>query len=66
MAHPRARLNLFGRELLVRRVLLEGWSVPTAARAQGVSRATGYKWIRRFRAEGHSGLIDRVAMEHGG
>jgi transposase InsO family protein len=59
VAHPRARLNLFGRELLVRRVLVEGWSVPTAAKAQGVSRATGYKWICRFRAEGRAGLIDR-------
>ena len=29
-----------------------GWSVATAAEAQGVSRATGYKWLRRFRAEG--------------
>ena len=64
MAHPRARLNLFGRELLVRRVLVEGWSVPTAARAQGVSRATGYKWIRRFRAEGHGGLVDRSSRPH--
>lgn len=64
MAHPRARLNLFGRELLVRRVLVEGWSVPTAARAQGVSRATGYKWISRFRAEGRAGLVDRSSRPH--
>ncbi len=41
----------------MRRVLVEGWSVPTAARAQGVSRATGYKWITRFRAEGRAGLL---------
>jgi transposase InsO family protein len=59
VAHPRARLNLFGRELLVRRVLVDGWTVPMAVRAQGVSRATGYKWISRFRAEGRAGLIDR-------
>ena len=59
MAHRTARLNLYGRQLLVQRILVEGWSVPTAARAQGVSRATGYKWSRRFRAEGLAGLADR-------
>ncbi len=59
MAHPRAKLNLFGRELLVTRVLIEGWTVPMATRAQSVSRATGYKWIGRFRAEGRAGLVDR-------
>jgi len=59
VAHRTARLNVFGRELLVSRVLVEGWTVSTAARAQGISRATGYKWVRRFRAEGRAGLIDR-------
>jgi transposase InsO family protein len=59
VAHPRAKLNLFGRELLVTRVLIEGWTVPMATRAQSVSRATGYKWIGRFRAEGRAGLVDR-------
>lgn len=59
MAHRTARLNVFGRELLVSRVLVEGWTVSTAARAQGVSRVTGYKWVRRFRDEGRAGLLDR-------
>ena len=59
MAHRTARLNVFGRELLVSRVLMEGWTVSTAARAQGISRATGYKWVRRFRDEGRAGLTDR-------
>jgi len=59
VAHRTARLNVYGRELLVTRVLIEGWTVSTAARAQGISRATGYKWVRRFRAEGRAGLIDR-------
>ena len=61
MAHRTARLNEFGRQLLVQRILIEGWSVPTATRAQGVSRATGYKWIRRFRVEGLAGLTDRTS-----
>lgn len=64
MAHPRAKLNRFGRELLVTRVLVERWTVPMAAEAQGVSRATGYKWVRRFRAEGVAGLVDRSSRPH--
>ncbi len=59
MAHRTARLNEFGRLLLATRVLVEGWTVPMAAKAQGVSRATGYKWVGRFRTEGRSGLADR-------
>jgi transposase InsO family protein len=59
VAHRTARLTVYGRELLVSRVLVEGWTVPTAARAQGISRATGYKWVRRFRIEGRAGLLDR-------
>ena len=64
MAHRTARLNEFGRQLLVQRILIEGWSVPTAARAQGVSRATGYKWVRRFRTDGVAGLADRTSRPH--
>jgi transposase InsO family protein len=41
-----------------------GWSVATAAEAQGISRATGYKWVRRFRAEGSAGLADRSSRPH--
>ncbi len=59
MAHRTARLNPFGRQLLIDRVLGEGWSVATAAQAQGISRATGHKWVRRYRLEGPAGLADR-------
>ena len=59
MSHPRARLTVQGRQLLVERVLEQGWSVPMAAEAQGCPSATGYKWIRRFTAEGPEGLRDR-------
>ena len=64
MAHRRARLNVFGRELLVTRVAALGWSAATAAEAQGVSRATAYKWLRRYRAEGAAGLLDRSSRPH--
>lgn len=59
MAHARARLTPFGRLLLVSRILEQGWSVPAAAESLGVSRATAYKWLRRFDDEGLDGLQDR-------
>ena len=59
MAHRTARLNQYGRQLLIDRVLGEGWTVATAAEAQGISRATGHKWVRRYRLEGPAGLADR-------
>ncbi len=36
----------------------------TAARAQGVSRATGYKWVRRYRPRGSPGSPDRSSRPH--
>jgi transposase InsO family protein len=36
-----------------------GWPVAHAATMQGISRATAYKWLRRYRAEGDPGLVDR-------
>jgi transposase InsO family protein len=59
VSHPRAKLTVQGRRLLVERVLELGWTVPMAAEAQGCSPATGYKWVRRFAAEGFEGLRDR-------
>ena len=54
----RPRLTPYGRQLLVERVSA-GWSPATAAEAMGVSRATAYKWVRRFRECGLEGLVDR-------
>ena len=59
MAHPRTKLTVFGRQLLILRVETLGWPVAHAAAMQGISRATGYKWLRRYRAEGEPGLVDR-------
>ena len=64
MAHRTARLNVFGRQLLVTRVELDGWSIAKAAEAQGVSRQTAHKWVTRYRAEGWSGLEDRTSRPH--
>ena len=59
MAHPRAKLTPFGRRLLVERVTVLGWRVSAAAESLGVSRATAYEWLRRYREEGEAGLEDR-------
>jgi transposase InsO family protein len=57
--HRTAKLTPSGRQLLVRRILVEGWPPATAAEMVGVSRATAYKWLRRYRTEGDAGLEDR-------
>jgi transposase InsO family protein len=64
VSHPRAKLTVHGRRLLVERVLELDWTVPMAAEAQGCSPATGYKWVRRFLAEGDGGLRDRSSRPH--
>ena len=64
MAHPSARLSVFSRQLLVKRVVVDGWPVATVAEQLGISRATGYKWVRRYRAEGLPGLEDRSSRPH--
>lgn len=60
MAHARARLTVFGRQLLITRVEA-GWPAAHVAEQLGISRATAYKWIRRHRAEGPTGLADRTS-----
>lgn len=64
MAHPRAKLTVAGRRLLVERIRGQGWPVPRAAEAQGVSVATAYKWLRRRQLEGDAGLADRCSRPH--
>ena len=61
MSHASAKLTVFGRQLLVTRVLGEGWPVAHVADQLGISRATGYKWVSRYRAEGSPGLRDRTS-----
>ena len=39
--HANARLSVKGRELLVERILLQGWSLAQAANAAEVSDRTG-------------------------
>jgi transposase len=63
MAHRNSKLTPSGRLLLVRRVEA-GWPAARVAEAAGVSRATVYKWVRRFRSEGEAGLVDRTSRPH--
>jgi transposase InsO family protein len=64
MGHANARLTEFGRLLLVQRITELGWPVALAAESLGVSRATAYKWLGRYRAEGRAGLADRPSRPH--
>jgi transposase InsO family protein len=54
---------VFGRQLLVERAM-GGKPMATVARELGVSPATGYKWLRRWRAEGAAGLEERSSRPH--
>jgi transposase InsO family protein len=57
--HANAALTLNHRRRLARRINEEGWPLAKAAGAQEVSAPTARKWLRRYRAEGEGGLLDR-------
>ncbi|MET9324203.1 IS481 family transposase [Streptomyces sp. NPDC003038] len=63
MSHRTARLTVFGRRLLVERVV-SGRPVAHVAAEMGISRATAHKWMHRWRAEGEAGLADRSSRPH--
>lgn len=58
VSHRNARTNVYGRRLIVTR-WLSGWPAARIAEQLGVSRATVYKWVHRYRQEGWAGLEDR-------
>ena len=62
--HPNAKTTPRGRELLVRRIQEQGWTVQRAAKAAGISKRSAYKWLARYRAEGRAGLRDRSSRPH--
>ena len=64
MSHANARLTVHGRAELVRRVVEQGRPVAHVVIELNVSRATGYKWLARWRAEGPAGLLDRSSRAH--
>jgi transposase InsO family protein len=64
MAHRNARLTVHGRRLLIERVISGRRPVAHVVAELGCSRATGYKWLARWRAEGDLGLRDRPSTAH--
>lgn len=58
MSHANARTNVFARRLIVERVAA-GWPPAHVAEQLGVSRATVYKWLRRYAQGGEAALADR-------
>ena len=63
MVHAKPRLSPWSRLLLVQRVAA-GRPAAHVAAEMGVSRATAYKWLARYRTEGTSGLLDRPSRPH--
>ena len=57
--HANAALSLNKRRLLARRVVEQRWTLTKAAAAAEVSVRCARKWVRRYRAEGELGLLDR-------
>jgi transposase InsO family protein len=62
--HRKAKLTVFGRQLLVDRMEVDGWPVARAAEAAGVTRQTAGKWRRRYREQGIAGLEDASSRPH--
>jgi transposase InsO family protein len=60
--HANARLSVKGRELLVDRIPMQGWSLVQGAEAAGASDRTACKWVARYREEGLAGLADRSSL----
>ncbi len=52
------------RKELVTLALSEGANMSELCRREGVSRKTGYKWLRRYREEGDCGLHDLTRRPH--
>jgi transposase InsO family protein len=63
-AHKNARTTPFGRAVMIRRVLQEGWNVSAVAASCEVSTRTVRKWLARFRREGWAGLENRSSAPH--
>ena len=63
MSHSRARLNAFGRQLLITRIEA-GWPVRAAAAAGGISRARAYVLRDRYRVEGPAAFALRSSRPH--
>jgi transposase InsO family protein len=57
--HQNARLTIYSREQLARKVVEQGCTLKQAAASFGVSAKRAAKWVRRYRELGRAGLRDR-------
>ncbi|GAA2569421.1 IS481 family transposase [Winogradskya consettensis] len=55
---------MHGRRLLIQRVIDDQRPVAHVVKELGCSRATGHKWLARWRAEGDAGLNGRPSTAH--
>lgn len=62
--HQNARLTVYRREQLARKVVEERCTLKLAAASFGVSAKTAGKWVRRYRESGPAGLRDRSWGPH--
>lgn len=57
--HQNARLTVYSRELLVKQVTEEGFTLKLAAASFNASAKTAAKWVRRYREHSVAGVVDR-------
>jgi transposase InsO family protein len=62
--HGNAALSVKKRLVLCRRVVEQEWTLTSAAAAAEVSARTARKWVRRYLADGETGLLDRSSTPH--
>ncbi len=62
--HQNARLTIYSRERLARKVLYEGLTLKLAAASFNVSQKTAAKWTRRFEQGGADGVAGTAAPGH--
>ena len=61
---PRRMRYSFESRCRVVQAMLDGLSPGRAAAAHGASRAAGYRWLKRYREGGRTGLQDRPCTPH--
>lgn len=64
MSHANARLTVYGRQLLIDRIIGDQRPVAHVAKELGVSRQCAHRWVRRFHECGFEGLLNRSSRPH--
>jgi transposase InsO family protein len=64
VSHANARLTVYGRQLLIDRIIGDQRPVAHVAKELGVSRQCAHRWVRRFHECGFDGLLDRSSRPH--